>query len=367
MRFAARLFVLSSLIITVAAVSNARGESRNFKGTLRLQLGKEVIEGKPLDWSRSNITLLARDGQLHEFAPKEAGEFSRLPNHFTSFSASELRGQLFEELGREFDITGTGHYLVAHPKGEKNLWAQRFEDLYRSFVHYFSVRGIKLTKPPFPMVAIVWPSQAEFMRYAARDGGGVGTNILGYYSPSTNRIALYDTGRRQSSEAEWQENMATVIHEATHQTAFNTGIHSRLSTSPLWVIEGLGTMFEAPGVWNNAKHRGRDERLNRGRLADFKRYMANGRPKQGALESLVGTDKLFRRNMSNAYAQAWALTYWLVETRPKDYERYLRKIAARPDFSDYTVAQRLADFTDVFGRNLDMLDREFVHYYKKIN
>jgi hypothetical protein len=354
------------IIIAFGTASNSRCETRDFQGMLRLRLGDNVIEGKPLAWSSAEVTLLARDGQLHEFAPKNARNFRRLPDDFTSFSAAEIRGQLFGELGRGFDVTGTGHYLVAHPEGDSDQWAQRFEDLYRSFVHYFSVRGIKLEEPRFPMVAIVWPTQTEFMRYAAKDGSRVGPNILGYYSPSTNRVALYDLGRGEANQAEWQENMATVIHEATHQSAFNTGIHSRLSKSPLWVIEGLGTMFEAPGVWNNAKNRGRDERLNRGRLIDFKNYVAGGRPREGALEDFIASDKLFGQNMSVAYAEAWALTYWLVETRPDDYRRYLRKIAARPDFSDCTAPQRLADFTSAFGRDLAMLDMQFVRYFDKL-
>lgn len=365
MLFALRSLVLIAIVIGTTGV--ARGETRSFKGMLRLRLDDDVIEGKPLAWSKGEVTLLGRDGQMYEFAPKKAHEFKRLPDKFTSFSAAEVRGQLFRELGRDFDVTGTGHYLVAHPKGESGQWAQRFEDLYRSFTHYFSVRGIKLQKPRFPMVAIVWPTQIEFMRYAAKEGSRVGTNILGYYSPLTNRIALYDLGRGQANEAEWQENMATVIHEATHQTAFNTGIHSRLTKSPLWVIEGLGTMFEAPGVWNNAKHRGRDERLNRSRLADFKQYVSSGRPTEGALAELIATDKLFNRDISAAYAEAWALTYWLVETRSDDYRRYLAKIAAQPDFSDYTAPQRLADFTAVFGRDLEMLDMQFVRYISKLD
>src|SRR5262245_20690259 len=31
----------------------------------------------------------------------------------------------------------------------------------------------------------------------------------------------------------------TMIHEATHQVAFNTGLHSRLGCNPKWVVEGL--------------------------------------------------------------------------------------------------------------------------------
>ena len=47
------------------------------------------------------------------------------------------------------------------------------------------------------------------------------------------------------------ENSATIIHEVTHQVAFNCGVHTRFNDVPRWVSEGLATMFEAKGVWNS--------------------------------------------------------------------------------------------------------------------
>ncbi|MEZ6069026.1 MAG: DUF1570 domain-containing protein [Pirellulales bacterium] len=367
MRLVTSAFVLAMLFaFALGATNSSRGESRDFRGMLRLRLGDDLVEGKPLAWSAAEVTLLGRDGRLYEFPPTEAQDFSRLPTPFSSYSASEIRGQLYRELGNEFEITGTGHYLVAHPRGTGELWAQRFEDIYRAFVHYFSVRDMHLGTPEFPLVAIVWPTQADFVRYAAKEGTPVTRNILGYYSPTTNRIAVYDIGAGDSDDAQWAENMATVVHEATHQAAFNTGVHNRLSVSPLWIVEGLGTMFEAPGIWDNVRHRGRRDELNVGRLAEFKQWIANGRPAEGALEPFVGSDELFRSDMTAAYAQAWALTYFLVSTRPQDYRRYLSKVAARPDFSDYTAPQRLADFTAVFGRDLNMLDVQFVRFVDRL-
>lgn len=69
----------------------------------------------------------------------------------------------------------------------------------------------------------------------------------GYYSITSNRMVLYD---RPLTEAAWFSNSTVIMHEATHQLAFNVGIHQRLSQTPLWVAEGLASLFEAKGYFD---------------------------------------------------------------------------------------------------------------------
>jgi len=326
---------------------------------LQLELNGQVIEGTPLSWSRSRIYLLGRDGRLWDFRPQAAKNFERTQSTFESYSAAHIRAQLTRELGREFEITGTGHYLVAHPRGQGNLWSQRFEDLYRSFVHFFSVRGFHLDEPEFPLVAIVWPTRNDFYRYAQRDGSTLPPGVLGYYSQISNRITLYDTGVGSADPEAWQRDAETIIHEATHQTAFNTGVHLRFGNTPKWVVEGLGTLFEAPGVWNSRVHKNRSDRINRGRLEDFKRYAKTKRV-VGSLAEFVSSDRRFSADVFAAYAEAWALTHYLIESRPRQFAEYLSRTTQREPFEAYPAPQRLADFMDVFGTDLRLLEAQFV-------
>jgi Protein of unknown function (DUF1570) len=150
------------------------------------------------------------------------------------------------------------------------------------------------------------------------------------------------------------------LHEASHQTAFNTGIHNRWSPPPRWVAEGLGTMFEARGVADSRTYPNQADRINRGRLHDFKAQLAKHTP--DSLAQMLGSDRQFESDPINAYAQAWAFTFFLVETMPREYARYLQKTGARPPFTLYPAAQRLKDFTDVFGENLALLDAKFVRF-----
>jgi hypothetical protein len=174
-------------------------------------------------------------------------------------------------------------------------------------------------------------------------------------------VTLYDQGAGQSSRRTWLENDATIIHEATHQMAFNTGVHNRFAPTPSWLAEGLGTMFEAQGVWNWLSYPDRRDRVNRPRLAEFRHWLKNGR-KKGDFAQLLGSDRQFQANPSAAYAESWAWVFFLTETYPQKFAEYVRRVAARNDFEDYPLAQRMADFTTVFGGDLRMLEKHFLDF-----
>ena len=102
---------------------------------------------------------------------------------------------------------------------------------------------------------------ADFARDELGDATG---NIIAYYSLRTNRITMFDlTGleslRRSSdrrgttsqinqllARPEAERMVATVIHEATHQIAFNCGLQTRFADVPLWVSEGVAMYFKRP-------------------------------------------------------------------------------------------------------------------------
>ena len=329
--------------------------------TLKLDLHGRQVEGTPVFWSPSHVLLLGRDGSLWGFAPDEARNFSKTSDDFRGYSASEIRGRMQRQFGREFEVSGTGHYLVVHPAGQRDRWAARFEELSRSFVHYFSTRGFRPHEPQFPLVAVVFPRHRDFVRHAAKVDAKISRDTLGYYSMQSNHVLLYDVTERTGNDQDWHINAETIIHEATHQTAFNTGVHSRLSELPAWVGEGLGTMFEAPGVWNSRHHTRQSDRLNRYRLASFKRYAARGR-RSGSLAELIKSDRIFKANAARAYASPWELTRCLVVTEPRKYFDYLAKTSSRPVLAPYPPAERLKDFTDVFGDNFTMLDARLVRF-----
>jgi hypothetical protein len=361
--------VLAILVVLWAAPLRAEP---SIDGMIRLTLAGRQVEGLPLAWDEGRVHLLARDGRLWEFSPAAVVDFHKTSSHFQpavvdfhktsshfqGYSVSELRAALLKELGPEFEVTGTGHYLVAHPRHQGDKWAQRFEDLYRSLVHYFSVRGFTPAPPPFPLVGIVCRNQDEFQQQATQ-AGGYAPGVVGFYAPESNRIVLFDMGSREESAA-WQENAAIIVHEAAHQVAFNTGIHSRYAPPPRWVAEGLAMMFEAPGVYDSRNHLGQRERINPGRLTQFRELVSHHQPE--LIAWLVTSDDVFQSARAAAYAESWALTFYLMENEPRKYARYLAVTASREPFSTYPAEARRADFTAVFGNDWRMLEARFLRF-----
>jgi hypothetical protein len=330
---------------------------------VRLNLDGRPLEGTPLAASEENIIFLARDGRLLEFPPGKAEAWSLQSGGFRSYSQAEIRGQLLREFGRGYDVSGVGHYLVVHPAGQKDQWAPRFEALYRSFVHYFAARGWQLAEPQFPLIAVVYARQGDFQRQAAAEGVEVGSTLLGYYSPLTNRILVYDV-TAGGSGIDWTVNAETIVHEAAHQAAFNTGVHSRYGVAPRWVVEGLGTMFEARGVSQSRAYRNRGDRINTRLLASYRELVASGDRPAGSIAAMISSDRVFDASARLAYSEAWALSFFLCETEPRKYFAYLAKTAAAPPFHRPRSPERLKDFTDVFGADLKMLDARLQRYVK---
>jgi hypothetical protein len=332
---------------------------------IKLQVRGEYVEGRPVYQSNNRIQVLLRDGALLDFRPSEARNMRKSAAKFRGYSAGELRGRLAREFGKHFEVTGTGHYLVVHPRGQKDRWAKRFEDLYRDFVHYFSVRGFKMQRPDYPLVAVVWKTRKDFFRHAAESGTKIASNVLGYYSPITNRVHLYDSSGGSNKNMKWQQTASTIIHEVTHQTAFNTGIHVRFAGTPLWVAEGLGTLFEAPGIHSSRKYARQKDRINRGRLLAYKGRKDDFRP--GFIKELIQDDRIFQRDSEAAYAQAWALTFYLVETQSHRYSKYLARTAERESGQTYSSSARLKDYVAVFGDEFKMHEARLARFMKKVN
>ena len=331
---------------------------------LELTVRGQRIEGAPLAWDASEVVLLGRDGRLWQFPPKEATDFHKTADRFQGYSPSELRATLLRELGDGYEVTGTGHYMVAHPQAVEDDWARRFEDLYRAFYRYFSVRGFPLQEPPLLLVGVVCRDREDFVRQAAAGGGPTAAGVLGYYSNRTNRILLYDLGGGNPKATRWQENAATVIHEATHQMAFNTGLHNRCVLPPRWLVEGLATTFEGVVLSEAPADGPRRDRVNLIRFRQFQHLGPQHRPE--LLADVIATDRQFRSSSEVGYAEAWALTFYLIETQPRQYIEYLARVAARPPLREYTAAQRLADFTAIFGDNWPMLDARLLRFMREL-
>lgn len=344
-------------------------------------LGKLEAKSSNLCW------LMERDGQLAPFEINQIDSIRTAAPRFREFSLAELRDQLRRELPKQFRIDGTGHFLICAEKNSRRF-GEICEDTYRTFHRYFSVRGFKISQPEFPLVVIVFPDRSSFVAYCRKDRIEPPPNMLGYYMRLTNRVALFDAGENFNAgfkpptlgataatpstdqvsvrfDAMIEGNLHdTIVHETTHQVAFNTGLHSRIGQSPKWVIEGLATMFEAPGIRDSQKSASPKSRINRSRFVWFGNYMQSRR-KPHSLENFLATDDLYASATLDAYSEGWALTFFLAETRHASYARYLKSIAQRNPLKPYTAAERVADFHRAFGDS-KTLEADYLRFFEKL-
>jgi hypothetical protein len=341
-----------------------------------------VVEGKiVVEAADGGLLLLARDGRLWTAPPRKLVSRERTTRPFAFFTADELGRALVQELGPNFEILRTKHYVIA--TSTQSQYAEScggmFERLLDVFLAYWKGRGLELSAPQWPLAAIVFPNESDFKAHAQRDAGPFGEGSNGYYSIRTNRMVLYDQTagkkskkrpgpaemKRQTAAASF--NAATVVHEATHQIAFNSGMHTRYADNPLWLTEGMAMYFENLDLdaTPTAQSVGTVNRLRCDRFLEFSRK----RRKRDSLTTLVEQPDRFMdaHKAADAYAEAWALTYFLIETHSTEYVNYLKRIGRKAPLIWDGPSDRLSEFNRAFGQDTKSLDIEFLRTMKSVS
>jgi len=352
--------------------------------TLRRDDGDLHVEGRVLVTAADGGLLLETPtGALVTIEPADLVRRTSDDEPFQPLDAEALARQVLAELPAGFEAHHTAHYVVCH--NTSRAYAQWcggvFERLFAAFTNFWSRRDFELREPEFPLVAIVFADQEGYADYTRRELQNAAT-MLGYFNLKTNRMALVDltgTARlrsprsRRGSAAEInlllsqpaaERSVATIVHEATHQIAFNTGLATRLADIPLWSSEGLAMYFETPDL-SSGKGWRTIGAVNQVRLEQFRDYLPR-RPAD-SLRTLVQDDRRFRdaRQAQDAYAEAWALTYFLVRQRWDQYAAYSRTLATKGPLVWDTPEERLGEFERAFG-DLTTLDVDFLRQIPKL-
>ena len=108
--------------------------------------------------------------------------------------------------------------------------------------------------------------------------------------------------------------------------------------------------------------------MNRVNLVNFRKYLPR-RP-AGSLELLLSDDKRFRdpTTASDAYAEAWALNYFFLQTRrSKAYVKYLAALAEQKPLIDVEPAERIKQFKQFFGDDLLSVENDFLQHMRSVN
>ncbi|MEI6241024.1 MAG: DUF1570 domain-containing protein [Planctomycetia bacterium] len=344
--------------------------------------GDRVVEGRVVVEAQDGSLLLEHPDQRLELVSgagvrgREAVDAPPEP-----LAPRALGDAVLRTLPAGFDQVATRHYVVCFDTSRAYAqWcAALFERLHDAFMNFWRQAGFEVEEPARPLVVVIFADRQRYEAHAAADLGAATDRVVGYYNLLSNRVTTFDltgsdlVGGRPSRSAgragleilsskSASGLVATLVHEATHQMAFNCGLHRRLAAVPLWVSEGVAIYFETPDVSSDRGWRGiggvngpRRERFVAGRRA-------------GWFTDIVRSDESFRTTDEalDAYAGAWAATAFLVQTRKASFIDYLRTLAEKEPLVEDDADRRLQEFTAAFGAEPAALEDAIVKFVARL-
>ncbi|HVX15158.1 MAG TPA: DUF1570 domain-containing protein [Pirellulales bacterium] len=377
MRHALSLFLLAALWTRPAAavehvVFRQNDEEVSVTGRLVVKAEDE------------GMLLLSADGTLWSVEPQNLVRHKHDDEPLKPLSSDQLAERLREEFPG-FEIHTTQHYLICY--NTSRAYAQwcgaLFERVYKAFTNFWSRKDFVLHEPEFPLVAIVFASKESYEAQTNKHLGQIAGKAIGFYHIASNRIFTYDLTGSQAlrrpgdkrgnpneinqmlARPEAELNVATVIHEATHQIGYSCGLQARYSAIPIWLSEGMAIYFETPDL-NNSKGWRTIGAVNQARLARFRAYLRS-RPPDSLASLIASDDRLRNRELAeDAYAEAWALHYFLIRQRPKQYMAYIKLMSEKGALIQDDAETRIAEFQQAFG-DMRQLDGEFVKQMAKVH
>lgn len=281
-----------------------------------------------------------------------------------------LGRRIVEELPEGFSFFVTEHYVVCHdtPRPYAEWCGALFERLHAAFLAHWKKAGMAVDSPTAPLVVVIFADRERYETFAAADLGAATGRVAGYYDVRTNRVTTFDLTRSESlarlpatsatraglqilARPEAAGLVSTLVHEASHQMAFNCGLHRRLAPVPVWAAEGMATYCERG--WKEIGE------INK---PLFDRFLAARG--DGDFERIVTDDAAFRDpdRMPTAYARAWALTAFLARSRPDEYAAYMARLAAKRPLSADGPERRRRDFVAAFGVEPENLEEEATEF-----
>jgi hypothetical protein len=343
---------------------------------LRQVLGEVLVEAVD-----GGILLQGADGRQWAIQPEEIENTKDVSTPLKPMTLDEMEQAMLAELPGGFNALRTDHYLIMYntTKAYSQWTGNLLERLYKAHFAFWKKKGVTLVEPRFPLVAVIFDTKDGYKEYASKELGDAVDAIIGYYHLQSNRITMFDLTGVEGllpSNAKVSRNVllnevmrqpgaertvATIVHEAFHQLAYNTGLQVRLADNPFWVSEGLAVYFESPD-FSSSQGWSTIGKVNQYNLREFSNYLRQ-RPAD-SLVTLLSDDQRFRNSATStaAYAEAWALNYYLLRRRSKEYAEYLTYLSQKPPLGQSDPKVRVEEFKKFFGEDLQKFDQQFLNY-----
>ena len=305
-------------------------------------------------------------------------------------------------LERPFKVKTSERFIFVYDVSDAYVeWLSALtNEVAKAFDKFCAKLELETEEPSEPLAVVVFATRDGFDAYAATLRGdrpwGDGNKPVGFFDHGSNRSFVFDmtdveasrvanadgVATRQGVDFSWRKlnaearsiksrdgsgnNTSTIVHEISHQLAYNYGVFSLYQRQPDWVVEGMATTFEptnddAPLGW-----RFRNVfPVNEARLRDFV-TAANDDANISILDEVVSSDR-FEDELSVAgYGASWALFYYCYRKKTQELKRYIELLKKRPPRKVYSEDERMEEFQQCFG-DLDAFKKQFVRFVRELN
>ena len=335
--------------------------------------GRILIEAQD-----GGVLLEERNGRIRQLTPAviESKTPSDVP--FSAMSNDELGNDLLSQVQAGFEIHQTDHYVICSSSAEEyaQFVGKLLEKVFDQYFEFMGEQEIAVRQPAGKLPVIILQSEAEFKEFAAAQHPETSfEDTPGYYSLRDNQMLLMDLTRDRSLRSstairkrlsDQPLQVATMVHEAVHQLAFNTGLQIRMADNPFWLSEGLALYFE-PIAPRSANLWTRPGLVSGRHHPVFVQHSENGAT-EIPLRDLLSVDKAFLSadTMATAYAESWGLTSYLIRQQKDGMKKYLTKISQRKPLQRVSPEERVAEFQEAFGKSPDEIERETVSFVRRL-
>ena len=336
--------------------------------------GRVIVEAQD-----GGLLFEERNGRIHSVTPDMLQARTQLNARFAGLNAKQLSDDLLQTMGDGFEVTVTDHYVICSNSSPEyaTFCGRLLEKVYEQFFEFLTADSRPFVRPPqSPLPVIVFATSEQLKQFAAKQHPDVSfDDTPGYYSVRDNQILITDLsgeGRRTSTSSIRRKlltvprQVATVVHEATHQLAFNSGVQVRMADNPLWLSEGLAMWFEptssrSPLLWS------RPGLVNPLHQPLFLTFVQEDRLRL-PLKDLISSDEAFKNteSVAAAYSESWALTAWLIRQHPEAMDQLLKSMSERRPLQRVSADQKIAEFQQATGKSLDEIESSVIPYISRL-
>jgi hypothetical protein len=329
-----------------------------------VQADDNVVANLLVEVGKTQI-VMPPNGKLQTVAADQTTETDK---PFVPATIPQLSAELTKQFAG-FKSRNTKHYLYLYNCSElfHTGTSRILETMLPGILGYAKSQKMNVHPPELPLVVIMFHTEQEFQDFQVIPDG-----VVGYYSPISNYVVIYEVPRiaQFAPEIAMRQAISTIAHEGAHQVLHNIGVQQRMSHWPLWLGEGLAEYF-APTTTDKRMTWAGAGQLNGLRLMELDAYLRTRDP--GSHGDLVRATVEAASLTSTGYAAAWALTHFLVTQKTKPFFDLLKEVSAtgplegnpRPNARGQVV-ENLAAFAKHFGTDTSALEDQVVQHLQNL-